>query len=96
MQVNVHEAKTRLSQLLERVERGDEVVIARAGRPVAKLVRIERRRAARTLGRFTGQIRIARDFDELPAGVLDAFEGDESPAAPTKPGRPARKRKRST
>lgn len=96
MQVNVHEAKTKLSQLLERVEAGEEVIIARAGRPVARLVLVSTPRR-RTLGAHAGAIRIAPDFDELPADVLAAFEGEgraESARTRSSKKRPAR-RKRS-
>ncbi|MFO1400579.1 MAG: type II toxin-antitoxin system prevent-host-death family antitoxin [Steroidobacteraceae bacterium] len=61
--VNIHEAKTRLSQLVEAVEAGEEIVLARAGRPVARLARLEPRRCVRfglLKGKFT---RVARDFD---------------------------------
>ena len=71
--VNVHEAKTHLSRLLARVERGEEIVIARSGRPVARLVRYDEPR--RTLGRDAGLFEVPDDFDEpLPADVLRAFE----------------------
>lgn len=76
-QVNVHEAKTHLSQLLARVAAGEEIVISKAGRPVARLVPV---RDARQ--RVLGQDRhlphyIAPDFDaSLPADVLAAFEGE--------------------
>lgn len=67
--VNIHEAKTRLSQLVEAVEAGEEIVLARAGRPVARLARLEPRRAVR-FGLLKGRIsRVARDFDRpLSAG----------------------------
>ncbi len=72
--VNVHEAKTHLSRLLERVERGDEIVIARAGTPVARLVRVAAD-IRRQLGRDRGLVTIAADFDApLPAEVLADFE----------------------
>jgi prevent-host-death family protein len=75
-QVNVHEAKTQLSRLLERVEAGEEVVIARAGRPCAKLVALAPARPPRRLGLLKGKIKIAADFDApLPDGVLALFEG---------------------
>lgn len=71
--VNVHEAKTHLSRLLARVERGEEIVIARSGRPVARLVRYDEPR--RTLGRDAGLFEVPDDFDApLPADVLRAFE----------------------
>ncbi len=72
--VNVHRAKTELSRLLERVEGGETVVIARAGKPIAKLVplTVERRRP----GSLKGRIRIAPDFDApLPEGIARAFRG---------------------
>lgn len=62
--VNIHEAKTHLSRLLARVKAGEEVVIARAGEPVAKLVPFVRASAKRTAGTERGLIEIAEDFDE--------------------------------
>jgi prevent-host-death family protein len=71
--VNIHEAKTQLSKLIERAEAGRETVIARAGKPVAKLVPLAR---ARKLGALKGQIKVPEDFDALlPAEVTAAFEG---------------------
>ncbi|MBY0274993.1 type II toxin-antitoxin system Phd/YefM family antitoxin [Candidatus Binatia bacterium] len=76
MDVNVYAAKTQLSRLLERVSHGEEVVITRHGKPVAKLVPITRRQAPRKLGTLRGKIRIAKNFDApLPDDLLDAFEG---------------------
>ena len=73
--VNVHEAKTHLSRLLKRVEGGDEVVIGRAGRAVARLVRIAAR-GKRPLGLDKGKGWIADDFDApLPDDMLADFEG---------------------
>lgn len=73
--VNIHEAKTHLSRLVGRVERGEEIIIARAGRPVARLVPIQPvsgRRVA--LGLDRGKVWIADDFDaELPKELLDEF-----------------------
>jgi len=74
-QVNVHEAKTQLSALLEAVEAGESVVIARAGEPVAILTAFRATRRRRRLGLFAGQGEIAPDFDELPADLAAAFEG---------------------
>jgi prevent-host-death family protein len=72
--VNVHDAKTHLSRLLERVERGEEVVIARAGTPVAKLVPIEPKKTRGMLGRYKGQIWMSEDFDDpLPWQVFPGF-----------------------
>jgi prevent-host-death family protein len=73
--VNVHEAKTHLSRLLARVSRGEEIVIARAGKPVARLVPIAAPGGARRLGIDRGRIVIAPDFDApLPEEMLAAFE----------------------
>jgi prevent-host-death family protein len=72
---NVHDAKTHLSRLLERVAQGEEIIIAKSGRPVAKLVRlaVEPRRP----GRLKGRIRVGADFDEpLPDEILAAFRGE--------------------
>ena len=75
-QVNVHEAKTSLSRLLEEVEAGEKVVIARAGEPVAVLVPYAAAARKRRLGLFPGEATIHPDFDELPADIAAAF-GDE-------------------
>jgi prevent-host-death family protein len=73
--VNVHEAKTHLSRLLERVRRGEEVVIGKGGRPIARLVPIEQAQARRSPGSAQGRFRLARNFDApLPKNLLDAFE----------------------
>jgi len=72
---NVHEAKTHFSKLLEQVEAGHEVVIARAGRPVARLVPFTKP-GKRALGLDAGKVTIAADFDApLPPDVLADFEG---------------------
>lgn len=75
MTVNVHEAKTHLSRLLVRVEAGEEILISRAGRPVARLVPARRRaRGRRQPGRFVGKGWIADDFNApLPREVLAGF-----------------------
>jgi prevent-host-death family protein len=73
--VNIHEAKTGLSKLIERVEAGEEIVIARAGTPVAKLVALKPGRTRRRLGRLDGQFEIPDDFNRpLPESLLKAFE----------------------
>jgi prevent-host-death family protein len=77
MQVNVHEAKTHLSRLLERVEAGEEVVIARAGKPVARLVPVEQSRKRRVPGGWKGLIVIHDDFDApLPEDIAAVFRGE--------------------
>ncbi len=75
--VNVHEAKTHLSRLLARVARGEEVVIAKAGKPVARLIPADRpARMADLLGLDEGRIGVAPDFDApLPGEILASFEG---------------------
>ncbi len=76
LRVNVHEAKTHLSRLLARVEGGEEVVIARAGRPIARLVPISERPDRRVAGTARGKITITPDFEApLPDSVLREFEG---------------------
>jgi prevent-host-death family protein len=73
--VNVHEAKTHFSKLLARVERGEEVLIARAGAPIARLVP-EKRRPAPVFGADRGKLTVPEDFDApLPDDLLAAFEG---------------------
>ncbi len=73
--VNVHEAKTHLSRLLDRVAKGEEIVIAKAGRPVAKLVPIPGK--PREPGRCKGKIHITDDFDApLPESILKGFRGE--------------------
>jgi len=72
-QVNVHEAKTGLSRLLEEVEAGGRVVIARAGKPVAVLVPFKAAPKRRKFGLYAGQVKIHDDFDELPNDIAEAF-----------------------
>lgn len=74
--VNIHEAKTHLSKLLEEVSNGREVVIAKSGKPMAKLTGISPAKPVRKPGFLKGKIKIADDFDApLPEDLLDAFEG---------------------
>jgi prevent-host-death family protein len=74
--VNMHEAKTTLSQLVEQVENGEEVILARAGKPVARVVAI-RTTGRRTLGQWRGQVRMSDDFDApLPDAELAAWLGE--------------------
>jgi prevent-host-death family protein len=71
---NVHEAKTHLSRVLDRVAAGEEVIIAKSGKPVAKLVPLHE--GKRRPGRLKGNLRIAPDFDApLPDAVQQAFVG---------------------
>jgi len=76
--VNIHAAKTQLSQLLKRVQGGEEVIIAKAGKPIARLVSVEPARAPRVPGTAKGQIWMSDDFDApLPDDVLKLFYGEE-------------------
>jgi prevent-host-death family protein len=78
--VNVHEAKTHLSRLLNRVEAGEEVTIAKAGRPVARLVPIADTSWKRPLGMDKGKVWIADDFDAPdPELIADFEDGDIEP-----------------
>jgi len=71
-QINIYDAKTRFSQLVDRVAAGEEIVIARAGRPVARLVPWRERETERDPGRLRGKIRIGKDFDDpLPNGLFE-------------------------
>lgn len=74
VRVGMHEAKTQLSKLVELAEQGEEVVIQRSGRPVARIVAMERRRpVAEAYGALRGQIELAEDFDELPPEFTEHF-----------------------
>jgi len=76
-QVNIHEAKTHLSQLVEEVARGNEIVIAKAGKPVARLVAVDSDSTPRPRGLLAGKIWIADNFDApLPPDILQSFDGD--------------------
>ena len=74
--VNVQEAKTHLSRLLEAVEAGEDVVIERAGKPIARLVRVAARTEPRTPGSWRGRVVIADDFDETSEELIAAFHGN--------------------
>jgi prevent-host-death family protein len=72
--VGMHEAKTKLSQLVERAEAGEDIVIARNGRPVARLVPVAAETSlAHAYGALRGQVAMADDFDDLPEDLADAF-----------------------
>lgn len=74
--VNIHEAKTHFSRLIERVQNGEEIVIAKAGRPVAKLVAFARPERRRRLGQARGRIVVRADFDKpLPKDIREALGG---------------------
>jgi prevent-host-death family protein len=76
---NIHQAKTHLSRLVERAAAGEEIIIAKAGRPMAKLVRYEPEPAVeRKPGLWRGKVRIADDFDLLPDDLAAAFRGERA------------------
>lgn len=75
MLVNMHQAKTHLSRLVEQAAAGEEIIIGKAGRPVARLVPYNAERRPRVPGSMKGRIRLADDFDETPDWLVDAFDG---------------------
>jgi prevent-host-death family protein len=76
--VNIHEAKTHLSKLVEAVEKGEEIIVARAGKPVARLAPLEKQMQPRRAGALKGKLWIADDFDDpLPYDLLAAFYGEK-------------------
>jgi prevent-host-death family protein len=86
MKVNLYEAKTQLSSLVERARAGEEIIIAKGGRPVARLVALSSDRPARKPGRAKGKIRIGPDFDApLPDDIATAFGADGNDASNRSP-----------
>jgi len=76
--VNIHEAKTHLSRLLESVVAGEEFIIAKAGHPVARLVPLKGLKKPRQPGALAGSLKIADDFDApLPESIASAFRGEQ-------------------
>ncbi len=75
--MNVHEAKTHLSRLIDRAAAGEEIILGKSGRPLARLIPYRAVREPRRPGGLAGQLRIAEDFDVTPLEVLDAFEGEQ-------------------
>lgn len=71
---NLHEAKTNLSQLVELATQGEEVIICKAGNPVARLVPINKPKAKRLPGGWAGKVVMREDFDELPADFMEYFK----------------------
>jgi prevent-host-death family protein len=84
MEVNVHEAKTHLSRLLERVAMGEEVIIAKAGTPVAKLIPFDQQPQTRIFGSAKGEFTVPDDFNEPDAEIEALFyDGDLFPRKDT-------------
>jgi prevent-host-death family protein len=73
---NISEAKAQLSALIEKVMAGEEVIIGKAGKPVARLVKYENNQTARQPGALKGIIKISKDFDDLPEDMMKAFGMD--------------------
>ena len=76
VQVNIYVANTHLSQLVDQAAAGEDIIIARNGRPVARLCPLPRSAQRRTPGTLRGKIWMAPDFDETPEDVIDSFYGD--------------------
>ncbi|MFA6008440.1 MAG: type II toxin-antitoxin system prevent-host-death family antitoxin [Desulfobacteraceae bacterium] len=74
--VNMHEAKTRLSFLVKEALKGEDVIIANAGKPLVKLAPVQPSLEPRIPGRYKGLITMADDFDNTPDDLINAFEGD--------------------
>ena len=75
--INIHEAKTKLSSLVEEALAGEDVIIAKSGTPMVRLVPVQRDTTHRIPGRLKGKISISADFEQTPAEVIDAFEGNK-------------------
>lgn len=78
MVIDVDDAKTDLAMLMDRVSNGEELVLGRAGRPVARLIPYAMSRRPRQSGRLSGRVWIAPDFDETPAGTIADFEREDA------------------
>jgi prevent-host-death family protein len=90
MQVNIHYAKTHLSKLIEQVENGEEVILARNGKPAVKLIPVATRKPASLLGALKGKIWISDDFHLPDPEIEDLFYN-----GPLFPEKPAKSRKKS-
>ena len=75
--LNIHNAKTHLSQLIRRAIAGEEIVIGKAGTPLVTLVPFQARVGKRKGGQWCGRVFIAEDFDELPEELASAFRGEQ-------------------
>ncbi|MGB8261209.1 MAG: type II toxin-antitoxin system Phd/YefM family antitoxin [Terracidiphilus sp.] len=85
--VNIFQAKTQLSKLVEMAERGEDVIIARNGKPAARLTQLKQEKKPIVFGLMKGEIWVADDFDDpLPGDLLDEFEGEIYPPEATGPG----------
>lgn len=78
--INIHDAKTNLSKIIAKVEEGAEVTICRAGKPVAKIIPAAPNSKRLIPGLLKGQVWVADDFNDTPAWLISAFEGDDDGA----------------
>jgi prevent-host-death family protein len=74
---NIHETKTHLSKLLEKVMAGEKIIIAKSGKPVAEIVPYQTKVQPRKPGFWQGRIKISDDFDETPAEIIRQFQGEQ-------------------
>lgn len=74
--VNIHEAKSHLSKLVVLAFEGEEIIICKAGKPMAKLIKYQQENQPRTPGYWEGKVHISEDFDELPESIAAAFRGE--------------------
>jgi prevent-host-death family protein len=80
--VNIHEAKTHLSRLIERVIKGESFVIAKAGKPLVKVTQLDAPQTVQRLGFMTGEIKVPEDYDRMSSTEIeDLFEGGREPTA---------------
>ena len=75
--MNIHEAKTHLSQLIRRAIAGEEIVIGKAGDPLVTLVPFRAKAGKRKGGQWRGKVWVAEDFDDLPPALASAFRGEQ-------------------
>lgn len=75
---NIHEAKSHLSKFLELVFQGEEIIICKAGKPIAKLIKYSQEDKPRIPGYWKDKIHVSEDFDDLPASLARAFQGHTS------------------
>ena len=74
---NIHEAKTKLSKLIEAALKGEDVVISKAGKPVVKIIPYQPNSEPRKPGYWRSKVKIADDFDTLPKSIINSFMGEE-------------------
>jgi len=74
---NIYEAKTNLSKLIQEALDGEEVIISKAGKPLVRLVPFQPQGIVRQPGYWKGKVKIAKDFDKLPANMMEVFKGEK-------------------